>query len=144
MKTKTLFAAVVLGLAVLYAPLASAQWVSSKRAPTVYNPNTDNSATFTAPTTVKTSHIITGVSWDIAPYTNGSTVQTYQLCYAQPYTSAFNSCIGVSGNLVGTSSYFNGQSAKGDFKIIVNLSGGGTFPALPGANQYFSLQVNYQ
>jgi len=122
-------------------------WTGTKLAPTVYNPSTDNSAFFTAPATVTTARIITGVSWNIALYTNGSTIQTFQICYAQPYTStsAYNLCKNVTNELVGSNSnFFNGQSAKGDFRITANISGGGAFPATPGVNQNFSIQVNFQ
>jgi len=126
MKTNTLFAAIALGLAVLYTPLASAQWTDSKRAPTVYNAGTDNSVFFTAPVGASTSASITSVSWNIIPYTNGSPTQTYTICYAQPYTSAYNLCWDVSNSLSGTTNHFNNQLVRGSqFRITVNLTGGG-------------------
>jgi hypothetical protein len=43
MKPSTILAASALGLAALYAPLAAAQsWGGTKRAPNVYQPDTDN------------------------------------------------------------------------------------------------------
>jgi hypothetical protein len=163
MKANTILAVGALVWAALYTPLAAAQaaqfsWMETKRPPTVYQAGTDNSVFFSAPSTVtvpllppnnvvtiSSSAVITGVSWNIMPYTNGSPTQTFQICYAPPYTSAYNRCTDVTNTLtVNNSSFFNGQLVKGSqFRITGNISGGGSFPAIPGANQNFTIQVNF-
>ncbi|MDR0233591.1 MAG: hypothetical protein LBI31_02110 [Zoogloeaceae bacterium] len=146
MKPNTLLAVCALCLAALYAPLAAAQqWGDTKRAPNVYTEGSENSVFFNAPTTISSSATITGVSWNIVRYLNGAPTQEFKICYAQPYTTTYGNCRDVSNELTGINvSQYNGLPAKGSCRITARLSGGGSYPAIPGPTETFTLQVNYQ
>jgi hypothetical protein len=140
----------LLFLFTLYVPLtaAAAQWSKTAAAPNVYSEDTENSSFFSQGGLNNTDTISSGnsVSWDIGQYSNGATRQIITLHYTPPISSSPTISITIydapptSGRLTGNSSAFNGQPAKGQFKLTYRLVGG-TYPVYPSFSN--TLTVGY-
>jgi len=140
MKKISVFTIILGLLASLTASAASTSWSSSRRAPNVYFPNTQNSTFFTTPMSVPVGATIKTVSWSISTYGNGS-IEQYQLCYTTRYSSTPKKCRDLP-SYSGSTDHFYGEDAKGSFKIVGVLLGGYGYPLYP--SHYNSITVHYQ
>jgi hypothetical protein len=143
MKLRTVLVSSVLFLGAMYAPLAAAQaaqWTKTVRAPNVYSQDTDNSSFFSQGGLLPSAVFVNpGVSWNVGSYTNGWTSQEVKFCYKPPVGAEI--CTDITNNLVGASTAFNGQPARGQFRVTYKLHGG-SYPVYPSFSN--TVTVNYQ
>jgi len=138
---------IILGLLVsLTASAATGTWNESRMAPIIYFDGGFSSTFFSARNTIprQGTLTITMVSWSIHPYENGAPIQVYEVCYTPQYSSKIKKCLNVSSALNGSTTFFNGENARGSFLIRGTLSGGGSYPAFPPRNRKSSMTVSYQ
>jgi hypothetical protein len=108
-------------------------------APTVYSQNTENSSFFSQGGLLP-ANTITNVTWNVGLYTNGATDQQVSLCYTSPYGGTAT-CRNIRNELAGNTTMFNGQPARGQFRVTYVLQGG-NYPVNPTHSN--TLTVNYQ
>ncbi|GHU38347.1 hypothetical protein AGMMS50256_37540 [Betaproteobacteria bacterium] len=141
MKLRTALVSGLLFLGAMYAPLAAAQqqWSKTVAAPNVYTDNTENSSYFSQGGLLPSAVIVNpGVSWNVGSYTNGWVTQTVFLCYKPPVGA--EACSDISNELTGSTTAFNGQPARGQFRVAYRLVGG-TYPVYPSF--YNTVTVTY-
>jgi hypothetical protein len=139
-KASIAFVSGLLVLVALYSPLANA-WTSTAAAPNVYTANSDNSSFFSTPSSLLNSYTITNVSWNVGPYPNGATVQRVEVCYT-PYYGGSAQCENISNRLNGNTHRFDGNPAKGSYRITYNLSEDGTYPFYPSFTNTLTVECN--
>jgi hypothetical protein len=143
MKSRTTLVSMLLLLSAMYAPLAAAQvqqWTKTVAAPIVYSQDTENSSYFSQSGMLPSAVFVNpGVSWNVGSYTNGWTTQTVWLCYKPPVGTEI--CINITNSLAGVSTAFNGQPARGQFRVTYRLVGG-SYPVHPTFSN--TITANYQ
>lgn len=98
---------------------------------------------FGPPTSVPISGTsIMSVAYTWTPYANGNTSEIVELCYSEPYSSIIGNCTNISAARSGTSSGYNGKSARGKFWIRHTINGG-TYPAISTTTDSVTVTYNY-